>query len=185
MIRGPDRFKRSRQHEHEIFRLREVAHRLKDLRENRRQFCASPFMQVLSTPTIINVSALSFIDFVRVGSPPCHFRASQQCSCPIAGELPATIQYGYARCRRNKAITRWLCMRQTAWCSIARDKYLNNISMGFINILRRGMPHNRVFEVNKARYANAKTPVHNAVAPAQTTTAQLQRVAPAARSLRC
>ncbi len=31
MIRGPDRFKRSlRQHEHEIFRLREVVRRLKD-----------------------------------------------------------------------------------------------------------------------------------------------------------
>ncbi|SUH33838.1 chromosomal replication initiation protein [Salmonella enterica subsp. enterica] len=63
-----------------------------------------------------------------------------------------------------------------------RDKYLNNIN-GLLNTFCGADAPQLRFEVEQSPLRKRlKTPVHNVVAPAQTTTAQPQRVAPAARS---
>ncbi|MGS9112214.1 chromosomal replication initiator protein DnaA, partial [Salmonella enterica subsp. enterica serovar Infantis] len=63
-----------------------------------------------------------------------------------------------------------------------RDKYLNNIN-GLLNTFcGADAPQLRVEVGTKPVTQTRKTPVHNVVAPAQTPTAQPQRVAPAARA---
>lgn len=107
----------------------------------------------------------------------------QQCLARLQDELPATEFSMWIRPLQAELSDNTLALYAPNRFVLdwVRDKYLNNIN-GLLNTFCGADAPQLRFEVGTSPLRNAKTPVHNVVAPAQTTTAQPQRVAPAARS---
>ncbi|WP_316245425.1 DnaA N-terminal domain-containing protein, partial [Salmonella enterica] len=108
----------------------------------------------------------------------------QQCLARLQDELPATEFSMWIRPLQAELSDNTLALYAPNRFVLdwVRDKYLNNIN-GLLNTFCGADAPQLRFEVGtKPVTQTLKTPVHNVVAPAQTTTAQPQRVAPAARS---
>lgn len=106
----------------------------------------------------------------------------QQCLARLQDELPATEFSMWIRPLQAELSDNTLALYAPNRFVLdwVRDKYLNNIN-GLLNTFCGADAPQLRFEVGtKPVTQTLKTPVHNVVAPAQTTMAQPQRVAPAA-----